>query len=218
MDSESDQVRELQQAILERARELAEEHVAQGEMTRTKLIADMREKIKIMEQKELLAARVEADREYERQVQASELRIQAELDRNRWGLVQAVMDKLGRQLADLRTDKRRYAKVFKTLLRQGVEILGQAELIASICNEDLSLFHDRWDKIVAEACDNKVKIRLAPEACDCSGGVRLVSAEGDVMLDNTFEGIVARREEHLQRVVFERLFSTVPARSTVFDG
>jgi V/A-type H+-transporting ATPase subunit E len=65
LSTESDQVKSLQQAILERARELADEHVSQGEMTRAKIIEDAREKIKLMEQKELLAARLLSEREYQ---------------------------------------------------------------------------------------------------------------------------------------------------------
>jgi hypothetical protein len=53
--SESEQVRALQQSILERARELSAGHVAQGEMTRNKILEDAHEKVKLMEQKELLA-------------------------------------------------------------------------------------------------------------------------------------------------------------------
>ena len=51
MVTETDQVRALQQAILERARELADEHIAQGELTRSKVIGDMQDKLKILEQK-----------------------------------------------------------------------------------------------------------------------------------------------------------------------
>lgn len=218
MSTETDQVAALQRAILERARELADEHIKQGELTRTKILADTREKIKLREEKELLAAQVAADREYDRLVQASELKIQAELDRNRWGLVQAAMDKVSRRLAALRKDRRRYEKVFSALLGQGIEAIGQRSIVASINNDDLGLFHDRWDEIVRAACGDKVEVKLAPEACACSGGVRLVSARGDVMLDNTFEGIIARREEELQRIVFERLFSTVSSRGNVLDG
>lgn len=218
MKTESDQVEALQSAILERARELADEHIKQGELTRTKILADMREKIKLREEKELLAAQVEAEREYDRLVQASELRIQAELDRNRWGLVEAIMDKVARRLAALRKDDRRYEAVFSSLLKQGVETIGESAIIASINNDDLTLFHDRWDEIVIAACGKGTKVKLAPDACACSGGVNLLSAHGDVRLDNTFEGIIARREEELQRVVFERLFSTVSMRGTVFDG
>ena len=218
MVTETDQVKALQQAILERAQELAEEHVAQGELTRGKVIGDMRDKLKIMEQKELLAAKVQSDREYDRLVQASELRIQAELDRNRWGLVQAVMDKLQKRLQALREDRQGYREVFVALLKDGAHRIGESSLAASISNDDLSRFHDHWDKLVKEACGSDVEIKLAPEACDCSGGVRLVSARGDIMLDNTFEGILERRQQALQRIIFERLFSTATTKGTVFDG
>jgi V/A-type H+-transporting ATPase subunit E len=216
--SESDQVKALQRSILERARELAAEHIAQGDMTRNKILVDAREKIKLMEQKELLAAGVHADREYHRQVQANELRIQAELDRNRWGLVQAVMDKLRRQLLELRQDDQRYLSIFKGLLKQAADSIDQPGLIASISNDDLARYHDDWQAIVQDSCGNDVKIKLSPEACRCSGGLKLVSEQGDVMIDNTFEGIVARREEELQRLIFERLFSTLSTQGSLFDG
>jgi V/A-type H+-transporting ATPase subunit E len=216
--SESEQVRALQQAILERAQELAAEHVSQGEMTRGKIIEDARDKVKLMEQKELLASRLHADREYQRQVQASELQIQAELDRNRWGLVQSVMDKVSRRLVELRKDDAAYRPVFESLLKNGVASLGRKQLVATLGNDDLSRFHDDWVAIVDACCGDKVEVRLSPEACHCSGGLILASKQGDVMIDNTFEGIISRREEELQQLIFERLFSTVSTKGTVFDG
>ena len=218
MATESEQVRALQQSILERARELSAEHVSQGEMTRDKILEDAHEKVKLMEQKELLAARLHSEREYQRQVQANELRIQAELDRNRWGLVQSVMDKLNRQLVELSKDDQRYQEIFEFLLKQAVESIGYPRLVASISNDDLSRFRDNWQAIVEDCCGSDVKIKLSREACQCSGGLKLVTEQGDVMIDNTFEGIIARREAVLQQLIFERLFSSAPAMGGVFDG
>ena len=218
MATEEDQVRALQQAILDRARELSDEHVAQGELTRAKIIADAREKIKLMEQKELLAAKLQSEREYQRQVQASELRAQAELDRNRWGLVQAVLDKLAKRLHGLRDDDDAYEQVLVRLLRQGFDAIGETRVVASISNDDLARFHDRWPALVEKACGSDAEVSLSPEACACSGGARLVSAAGDVKIDNTFEGIIARRRDALQRLVFERLFSTLATKGGLFDG
>ncbi len=218
MATEADQVRALQEAILERARELSAEHVSQGEMSRAKIIADMREKLKLMEEKELLAARVHSEREYQRQVQANELRIRAELDRNRWGLVQAVMDRLARRLDELRDDETRYREIFVALLQNGVHALGQSVVVAAINNGDRKRFDKDWNALVAEACGDTAEVRLAPENCSCSGGVRLVSLDGDCMIDNTFEGIIDRRQQELQRLVFERLFSSVAAQGSLIDG
>lgn len=218
MASESEQVKALQQAILERARQLSGEHIAQGRMTRDKILEDAHEKIKLLEQKELLAARLNSDREYQREVQASELRIRAELDRNRWGLVQSMMDKIKRRLVELHEDKKAYRPVFERLLRQGVELVGRPRLVASLGNEDLSRFHDDWQSMVKACCGDEVVIRLSPEACHCLGGLRLISEEGDVMIDNTFEGIISRRENELHQLIFERLFSGLETQGSVFDG
>lgn len=218
MVDESAQVRALQQAILERARQLADEHVDQGEMTRKKIISDAREKIKLMEQKELLAARVNAEREYHRRVQADELRIQAELDRNRWGLVQSVMDNVKQQLHEFHQDPKRYLTIFKKLLSQAVAAMPGEDLVAHINSDDLTHFASRWDSLVVECCGAGAKISLSNEACDCSGGVKLLSASGDVMVDNTFEGIMERRDKELQQLIFERLFSTVSAMGAMFNG
>ncbi len=216
--SEADQVRALQQAIIARAQKLSDEHIEQGEMTRSRIIEDAREKIKLMEEKELLAARLQADREYQRQVQASELGIQAELDRNRWGLVQAVMDKMTRELAKLAGNEKRYQATFELLLKHGVSRIDQPQLVASLNSKDLKSFAENWQAMVNKCCGEAVDIKLSPEACPCSGGVKLVSEAGDVMIDNTFEGIVARRNDALQRIIFERLFSTVSTRGSLYDG
>lgn len=216
--SESDQVKALQQAILDRAQKLSDEHIEQGEMTRSRIIQDAREKIKLMEQKELLVARLQSEREYRRQVQASELRMQAELDRNRWGLVQSILDKVKRELATLHNDDQAYRIVFENLLKQGADKIGLCRLMASINSDDMSRFAENWETIVKKCCGDEVEIKLLAEASRCSGGVKLVSEQGDVMIDNTFEGIIARRDETLQRLIFERLFSTVSARGAVFDG
>jgi vacuolar-type H+-ATPase subunit E/Vma4 len=128
------------------------------------------------------------------------------------------MDKLSKQLSELRADEPRYLEFFTRLLRLGVETIGQGKLVASISNDDLARYHDNWDDIVKKSCGSKVSVRLAPDACRCSGGVRLVSEQGDVMLDNTFEGIIGRREGDLQRLIFERMFSTMATNGGVFDG
>ena len=98
MNNQTDQVSTLKQAMLDRARKLANEHIAQGNLSRQHIMQDAREKIQLMEQKELLAAKALAEREYLRTVQASEIHLQAEMDRNRWGMVRVVMEKLNNYL------------------------------------------------------------------------------------------------------------------------
>ncbi|MBT3717383.1 MAG: V-type ATP synthase subunit E, partial [Gammaproteobacteria bacterium] len=101
MSRESNQTKSLQAAMIERAKKLATEHISQGNLSRQKIMQNAREKIHLMEQKELLLAKSLSEREYLRKVEAREIHLQAELDRNRWGLVQTVMEQLRHHLQTL---------------------------------------------------------------------------------------------------------------------
>lgn len=209
------QVRALQDAIIKRAYELNEEHVNQGQMTRTRIMEDARARVKLMEQKELLAAKENAEREYQRRVQASEIQLQASLDRHRWGLVQSVMDKVNHQVSAIAHDKTQYDKIFNQLLIDGAKMLGQPQQVAMLNHQDRKSYAAAWPKMTQGL---GVEVELSEELCDCSGGLRLQSADGSMMVDNTFEGITARHEDELLRTIFERLFSRVPSMGVSSHG
>jgi len=216
MNNQTDQVSTLKQAMLDRARKLANEHIAQGNISRQNIMQDAREKIQLMEQKELLAAKALAEREYLRTVQASEIHMQAEMDRNRWGMVLIVMEKLNGYLADLRQDKTRYREVFISLLKQAGDLIAQDQMTAFINEQDHKNFSPEWGSIASEA--SRFNITLSDETTDSHGGVRLLSADGSVMVDNTFEGLVSRQEKDLQKIIFERLFASVSGTGVITHG
>jgi V/A-type H+/Na+-transporting ATPase subunit E len=216
MKNESEnQVRALQNAIIKRAHELNEEHISQGQMTRTRIMEDARAKVKLMEQKELLAAKENAEREYQRRVQANEIQLQASMDRHRWGLVQSVMDKVHQQVTQITSDTRVYDKIFNQLLVDGVNMLGQSKQVAMLNHRDMKNYTGSWKKMVEGL---GVEVELSEELCDCSGGLRLQSVDGSMMVDNTFEGITSRYEDELLRTIFERLFSRVPSMGVSSHG
>ena len=216
MNNQSDQVSTLKQAMLDRAKKLAEEHIAQGNFSRQNIMQDAREKIQLMEQKELLAAKALAEREYLRTVQASEIQLQAEMDRNRWGMVQVVMEKLNNFLAELPQDSVKYQEVFVNLLKQASELVGEDQMTAHINKQDHNLFSSEWKALAKEASD--FEIILSADTTDSKGGVKLLSADGTKMVDNTFEGLVSRQEKDLQKVIFERLFASVSGTGVLSHG
>lgn len=216
MTNQIDQVSTLKQAMLERARKLAEQHIAQGNISRQNIMQDAREKIQLMEQKELLTAKAQAEREYLRTVQASEIHMQAEMDRNRWGMVLVVMEKLNCFLVDLARDRTQYRQVFMKLLKQASELIAQEQMTAFINEQDQKSFSADWDNIVKEA--SSFSIQLSDETSDSHGGVKLLSADGTVMVDNTFEGLVSRQEKELQKIIFERLFASVSGTGVLSHG
>ena len=204
MSDRAEQVGALRDAILQRAKALAEEHANQGRLIRNRIMQDARDKVQVMEKKELLAARESADREYKRLVQSSELRMQAELDRNRWGLVQTVLDRVCQEIAELNRDQQQYARLLLRLLAKGVAELGLERAVVQINEHDHKLFAKRWDEFTS---DIDAELLLSPQACECSGGPRITSEAGDMMVDNTFEGMILRREDELMRLIYDRLFS-----------
>ncbi len=212
----NDQVDSLKDAMLQRARKLADEHLDQGNITRQKILQGAREKIHLMEQKELLAAKANAEKHYLRRVQSSEIQLQAELDRNRWGLVQTVMDRLQHQLAELAGNGEEYQPVFMQLLEKSAGLMPAAEMTAHVNVQDMHTFSGKWKDMVSEVTDKTISLSARP--LKCSGGVRLMSPDGTVMIDNTFEGLLKRQQQTLQKVIFERLFATVDGKGALLNG
>ncbi len=151
MNNQTDQVSALKNAMLERARRLADEHIAQGNMSRQKIMQDMHEKIQLMEQNELLLAKAQSEREYLRKVQAKEIEFQAELDRNRWGLVLVVMDKLKQYLDDLHDNADEYQVHFANLLKQAAQLIAKDDVVAYVNSKDYQRFAEQWDTLFANS-------------------------------------------------------------------
>jgi V/A-type H+-transporting ATPase subunit E len=206
MADQDAQVKALQDAIIQRANQLAEEHINKGKLTSQRILQDARDKLKLMEKKELLLAKDTSEREYHRLVQASEIHLQSEMDRNRWGLVQTVMDQVLQKIDKYAENSPEYQAMLKGLIENGVKELGVKELIAELNHRDQRQYGKTWDKFI-EGID--AEIELSSTNCDCAGGVRLKSKDNSMMIDNTFEGIMARRSDELLRAIFERLFSQV---------
>ncbi len=203
--SPDNQVAALEKAILERARSLAEEHLKQAGRARERIMDDSAERLRLLEEKEILVAKARAEREYRRKVQASEIRMQADLDRLRWGLVRSVLDNIHHRLAEISADQTRYLPMFKRLLAEAAASIERQELVALVSDADHRRLAEGWDAIAREAVPDK-QVALSDEVCPCTGGVLVRSQDDRISVDNTFEGRLSRLESELHRVILERLF------------
>lgn len=216
MSEANNPVESLKAAMVERARTLAAEHIAQGKMSRQKILKDAREKIRLMEQKELLLAKSLSEREYLRKIQASEIQMQAELDRNRWGLVQTVMNKVECHLQQLQENRSEYHKIFLSQFKQAATLIDDENLVAHLNQCDHLHYAEQWTTLCAEVTPKTVTLSDTP--LHCSGGIKLLSSSGDIMVDNTFEGLISRQTQALHKVIFERLFATVDGTGALLHG
>lgn len=202
--SEADDISGLEAALAGRAKKMAEEHIASGHQARERILADMQLRLRIEEEREVLAAKARAERAYQQHVQAAELDLRADLDRLRWELADAARAKLHTRLAALAEDEARYLPLLLDYLREGAQTIERDELVAQVNARDLQRLRQDWDRYAAEAAPGK-RLTLSPQAMECIGGVLVSSADHNIRCDNTFEGRMERLDETLQGAITEWL-------------
>lgn len=216
--SDPQQVGELEQALLERADRLAAEYRERGRHSAERIVAEAQDRLHLREEKEVLAAKAESERLFDRRVQAADIRLQGELDRLRWTLVNAALDGLNGELAALVRDEARYREVLTALIRQGVEALASGEVVAQFNAEDRRRLAGNWTGWVADIAGADCRITLDEATLSCTGGVLLRTPDNRVRVDNTFEGRRERLSEALHEEVLERLFAPALVAGWVEHG
>jgi V/A-type H+-transporting ATPase subunit E len=200
----ADQVSELESAILHRAKRLAAEYRERAEHSRDNILRDAQERLHLREEREVLLAKVKAERAYHRKVQANELRFQKEMDHLRWDLVEGILEQLADKMRELTEDEERYLPLLSDLLITGVEALDQPHLIAEVNARDLELLTPIWERFVSAAVPGR-QIVLSTTAIKTLGGVLIRSNNNRLRLDNTFEGRRERLASQLHQIIIQRL-------------
>lgn len=211
------QVRNLEHALLARARDLVREHLEKAASERERILAEVAQRLRLREEREILAAKADAERAFRRRVQAAEIRMQGELDRLRWTLVQTVLGAVRAELVRVADDERVYLPVLAEYLRAAAGHIEGDTLVADLNTRDRERFGARWDAFAAEAVPAK-RVSLSAVAIAASGGVIVRTPDNQVRVDNTFEGRIDRLEETVHAAILERLFAAVPHMETVFHG
>ncbi len=202
--SDGIQVGNLEAALLARAQKLADEYIEGGNRTHQQILDDARQRMHIEEEREVLAAKAHAERVYQQHVQAAELNLRAELDRLRWSMVNSVLDSLPARLAQLVQDEARYLALLREWIAEGAESIERDDLLVQANARDLALLQRDWPTL-APAVAPKKNLQLSDQTTDSMGGVLIVSLDGNIRLDNTFEARMERLGEIMQRTVADRL-------------
>lgn len=216
MDADT-QVAQLEQALLEQAESLAREELQNAEATRARILAEAADKLKLAEEREVLAAKVEAERLVRRHIQAAEARLAAELDRLRWTLTEATLAGVKRAFQQLVQDEPRYLQTLEAWLAAAAEALPPGDLVAEVRAEDERRVAPHWDAIAARAAPGR-RVALAVHGQRSEGGIRVQTADARARVDQTFEAREARLADELARVAMERLFASAPDLGTLIHG
>jgi V/A-type H+-transporting ATPase subunit E len=203
--TEQNQLQALESAIMERAKELAQEFHDKANRQRDIILRDAADSLQMAEERELMAIKDEAERHFHRVTQAGELKMQSRLDQLRWELVQTVQSRLTEHMKAFCRDLRVYRAWLTKMVRDAAAVLPAGDLVAQVNADDLLWLSDEWSDLVAEAAPQRT-ILLADEPIRGLGGIRVRSADNRAQVDNRFEGRLARFAADIQRVILRELF------------
>lgn len=211
------EIDDLQTALLERAKALANEYLTRAQHERDRGIEQANDRLRLREEREVSIAKVMAERIYRQKVQASEIKMREELDHLRWAHVQAVMTALKESLAKIVEDKGTYLPLLQQLIATSVKCMEDKELVVEVNARDFSLLEGQWKSITDEIAGKK-KMALQPSDRKSIGGVVVRNKDDTIRIDNSFEGRMQRYMSELEQVVTERLFSSATPMGALFNG
>ncbi len=215
---ESDiQVSQLEQALVQQAETLAREHHHHAEIARERILSESAEKLKLAGEREVLLAKVEAERLVRRLTQAAETRLAAELDRLRWALTEATLAEMKTAFQKLVQDEPRYLVLLESWLKAAAQALPPGDLVVEVRPEDEKRLAPVWDAITTRATSGR-SVALVSHAHPSVGGLRVRLTNNRVQLDQTFEARQTRLADELARVAMERLFASAPDLGTLVHG
>lgn len=216
MDTDT-QVTQLEAALLRQAETLAREQHQNAEVVRSRILSESAEKLKLAEEREVLAAKAEAERMVRRQTQAAETRLASELDRLRWALTEATLAGVKLAFQELVGDQTAYLAVIEQWLAAAAQALPAGDLIAEARREDGKYLSTVWADVCMRAAPGRT-VTLRSHNHPSEGGLRVLMADNRAQLDQTFEARQLRLADELARVAMERLFASAPDLGTLVHG
>ena len=210
------QVQELERAILARAERLASEYRDRAQRSRDSILREASERLRLREQREEAIAKALGERTFRQQVQASELKLQSQVDRMRWNLVRDVERHLKARMQDLMADESAYLSLLQDLLTAAARQIEGPELVVEANSADHRRLSAAWAALSEAAAGRR--LTLAEDPINTLGGVLVRNTDNTMRVDNTFEGRLDRLRPRVQQVILERLLPSGFDTGNLFTG
>lgn len=211
------QVQELEAAILSRAERLAGELQERANRGRDGILREAAERLRLRQAREEAGARTQADRTFRRRVQASELKMQSQFDLLRWNLVQDVEQRLTERIRAFVQDEAVYIHWLLAITAQAAGQIECDALEVATNTRDHQRLFARWDSVL-ERLPKGQTATLAETPIETLGGCLVLSADGRIRVDQTFEGRLERLRLRIQQVILEQLLPGGPDAANFFAG
>jgi len=122
-------------------------------------------------------------------------------------LITNVLDETKSRLAALAKTEKFIPELERIILDAGIALGGgELQIILNERDSALPLKLNAISKTVSEKTGNRTELKLSKERTKASGGVIVKSADGKVVLDNTLEAMLKRREKELRLRIAKNLF------------
>lgn len=210
-------VEDLENALMQRANDLAEEYLQRAKRSHDHFIDDENERLKLREEKEVMAAKMAAENIYRSRVQSSELNVQKKLDQLRWQLIKDVITQARLKMTDIVKNEAQYRQLIIESIQYGVTAIGSKHLLVEFNQTDYQNMAEQWDSIIKEI-KGDVSIELSKQSHLMSGGIIMYDQKRSIRIDNTFEGRIDRLSESIHQLVAEQFFSELSHESEKIHG
>ncbi len=197
------QLAALENAILSRARHLVDTQLHTAHQQREKILADANKQIRFKEERETETAKINAEQAYRRQVQASEIKLHAQLDQLRWSLIQSVMSNLKIRLLEVKQSEN-YLALLQQYFNQAVQAIEKDSLIIEVNDTDYELLLTGWDKMIQQTSKS---CSLTKSAQTITGGMIVRSSDNRIRVDYSFEGLINQLEDDIYQMITALLFA-----------
>ncbi len=196
----------LEQALLQRANDLASEYQQRAQRSRDHLIEDENERLQLREEREIMAAKIAAERIYRAQVQSHQLQVQKKLDQLRWQLIKNVIEEVKNELNQLVEQEERYQRHVFDFIQYSLPFINDKGVIIEFNTHDYQRFAPQWPHWLQQFKTDK-SLTLSEQCHPFSGGVLVYNLDRDMRIDQTFEGRLERLAETVYQWVAEQFFS-----------
>jgi len=210
-------VEDLENSLLQRADELADEYIQRAKRSHDHFIEDENERLQLREEREIMAAKVEAERTYRSRVQASELQAQKQLDQMRWQLIKDVLIQVNAELEKIVAHPEKYRQTIIHYIQQGIDSISDDELIIQSNQRDHQGLKENWSEICKQLGGNK-QLVLSGDFHKMSGGVLIYNKQQTIRINNTFEGRMERFAAQINQRVAEQFFSELSHEGDKIHG
>ena len=198
------QLAALENAILSRAHHLVDTQHQAAQQQREKILADANKQVHFKEERETETAKIAAEQAYRRQVQASEIKLHAQLDQLRWSLIQSVMSKLHARLQEVVKHTDSYLALLQQYFGQAAQVIEREALIVEANERDYDLLSKHWvdfTEHTSKSCS------LAKSTQVMTGGIIVTSDDNRIRVDYSFEGLVRQLEDDIYQLITALLFA-----------